>query len=77
MSEKHEPAGAAMYPAIPHLAGDIASGRVEDSILIAQNICTECKIFVQKKTSPMLPPAILPSGLAPGRNQRPPRTSYQ
>jgi hypothetical protein len=27
MSEKHEPAGAAIYPAIPRLAGDIASGR--------------------------------------------------
>jgi len=29
MSEKHEPAGAAMYPAILRLTGDIAAGRAE------------------------------------------------
>jgi hypothetical protein len=36
MSEKHEPAGAAMNQAIPRLAGDIAAGSAEDSILYAQ-----------------------------------------
>jgi len=32
MSETREPAGAAMDQAIPHLAGDIACGRVEPII---------------------------------------------
>jgi len=34
MSEKHEPAGAAMYQAIPRLAGDSASGRTEETIFL-------------------------------------------
>jgi len=34
MSEQREPATTDMYPAIPRLAGDIASGRAEDSMLV-------------------------------------------
>jgi hypothetical protein len=33
MNETRETASAGMYPAIPGLAGDIASGRAEEAIL--------------------------------------------
>ncbi|MFP4438590.1 MAG: hypothetical protein ACLFVO_15205 [Chloroflexaceae bacterium] len=36
MSETRETANADMYPAIPGLVGNIASGRVEDSISFSQ-----------------------------------------
>jgi hypothetical protein len=38
MSEHRETANAAMDQAIPHLAGDIASGRAEDSMLYHKNV---------------------------------------
>ncbi len=54
--EKHEPAGAAMYPAIPRLAGDIASGRAEDFTFSQKN--SQREFFCEKRhKSTMLPPA--------------------
>jgi hypothetical protein len=38
MSEKHEPGGAAVDQAIPRLAGDIASGRAEDSSFFHKHV---------------------------------------
>ncbi|MFP4435837.1 MAG: hypothetical protein ACLFVO_01185 [Chloroflexaceae bacterium] len=38
MSEHRETGSAAMHQAIPHLAGDIASGRAEDPILFHKNV---------------------------------------
>jgi hypothetical protein len=57
MSEKHKPAGAAMDPAIPRLAGDSApfddaQGRLRQGgrfHSFSQKICTQCKFFVKKK----------------------------
>ncbi|MFP4440902.1 MAG: hypothetical protein ACLFVO_27010 [Chloroflexaceae bacterium] len=34
MNETRETANAAMYPPIPHLAGNIASGRAEETIFV-------------------------------------------
>jgi hypothetical protein len=48
MSEKHEPAGAAMYPAILHLAGDMASDRAEHAQSFHKNIHS-VNVFVNKK----------------------------
>jgi hypothetical protein len=49
MSEKHEPAGAAMYPALPRLAGDIASGRAEEPRSFSRKFGSPSQIFVKKK----------------------------
>jgi hypothetical protein len=38
MSEHRKTANTDMYPAIPRLAGDIASGRAEDSYLFHKNV---------------------------------------
>jgi hypothetical protein len=38
MNETRETATAERYQAIPHLAGDIASDRVEDSLLFHKNV---------------------------------------
>jgi hypothetical protein len=38
MSEHRETATAAMQQAIPDLAGDIASGRTEDTMLVHKNV---------------------------------------
>jgi len=59
MSEKHEPAGADVYQAIPGLTEDIASGRVEDSSSFSQKSWTMCNFFVKMKKSTMLPQASL------------------
>jgi hypothetical protein len=56
MNETCETANAAMYPAIPRLAGDIApfdyaQGRLRQGgrfHAFSQKICTECKFFVKK-----------------------------
>jgi hypothetical protein len=38
MRETRETSNAAMYQALPRLAGDIASGRVEDPMLFHKNV---------------------------------------
>jgi hypothetical protein len=43
MSEPRETATAAMDPAIPCFAEDIASGRAEETILCSQNIFHKVK----------------------------------
>jgi hypothetical protein len=48
MSEHHEAASAAMYPAIPHLVGDIASGRAEETSFFTQIFAPCAKICVKK-----------------------------
>jgi hypothetical protein len=51
MSENREAASAAVYQAIPHVAGNIASGRAELDILLHKTIhVVNC--FVQKKNVP-------------------------
>ncbi|MFP4440437.1 MAG: hypothetical protein ACLFVO_24645 [Chloroflexaceae bacterium] len=47
MSEKHEPAGAAMDQAIRRLAGDIASGRAENPRSFSQKN-SRCEFFCEK-----------------------------
>jgi hypothetical protein len=48
MIEKHEPASAVMYQAIPRLAGDTASGRVEDAIFLIKKL-HKVQLFYQKE----------------------------
>jgi len=38
MNENRETTSADMYPAIPHLAGDIAAGRAEETRSFSQKI---------------------------------------
>jgi hypothetical protein len=45
MSEHREPANAAMDQTIPHLTGNIASGRAEDSMLFHKNVA-RCATFL-------------------------------
>ncbi|MFP4438478.1 MAG: hypothetical protein ACLFVO_14645 [Chloroflexaceae bacterium] len=45
MNEKHETTNADMYPAIPGLAGDIASGRAEEAIFIHKNFALCAKFL--------------------------------
>jgi len=45
MSETRETANADMYPAIPGLAGDIASGRAEEAIFIHKNFAHSAKFL--------------------------------
>jgi len=48
MRKPRETTTAAMGQAIPRLAGDIASGRVEDLHSFSQKTRTECGFFVKK-----------------------------
>jgi hypothetical protein len=48
MSEKRETANAAMYPAIPCLTGNIASGTVEETRSFAQKN-SRCEFFCAKE----------------------------
>ncbi|MFP4438157.1 MAG: hypothetical protein ACLFVO_12985 [Chloroflexaceae bacterium] len=48
MSEKHEPAGAAMYQAILRLAGDITSGRAEETILFDKKFAHSANFLSNK-----------------------------
>ncbi|MFP4437848.1 MAG: hypothetical protein ACLFVO_11430 [Chloroflexaceae bacterium] len=45
MSEHRETANTDMYPAIPRLAGDIASGRAKNSMLFHKNVAL-CATFL-------------------------------
>jgi hypothetical protein len=49
MSEKRETASADRYQTIPHLAGVIASGRVEDIVPFSRNVGSQSQHFVKKK----------------------------
>jgi hypothetical protein len=60
MSETRETANAAIDPAIPCFAGDIASGRAEDSFLVPKNFAQGAKFLGTRKKCTMLPQAILP-----------------
>jgi hypothetical protein len=48
MSENREPANNDVYQAIPRLAGDIASGRAEDSRSFSRNCGSPSHNFVKK-----------------------------
>jgi hypothetical protein len=85
MNEIRETATAARYPAIPHVAGDIApfdyaQGRLRQGgrfSSFSQKFCTLCNIFVKKKKRTMLPQA---NRASIGQNVRfacPPRKSCQ
>jgi hypothetical protein len=45
MRETHEPAGAVMDQAIPRLAGDNASGRAEDYILLHKTFAHSANVL--------------------------------
>jgi hypothetical protein len=69
MSEKRETASADRYQTIPHLAGVIASGRVEDIVPFSRNVGSQSQHFVKKIDQ--VPCGRRRSGrlgLAPGRN---------
>jgi hypothetical protein len=48
MSEQRETANAEIYPAIPHVAGDIASDRAEEPRSFSRKFGSESQIFVKK-----------------------------
>jgi hypothetical protein len=48
MNEIRETANAERYPAIPHVAGDIASGRVEKTRSFSQKN-SRCEFFCEKE----------------------------
>jgi hypothetical protein len=48
MSEQRETANTDMYQAIPRLAGDIASGRAEETRSFSQNN-SRCELFCEKE----------------------------
>jgi hypothetical protein len=60
MSEKRETVNAAMDQAIPRLAGNIVTGRVEDSILFPKKFAQSANFLGKTKKSTMLPQASLP-----------------
>jgi len=45
MNEHRETANAAMDQAIPHLAGDIASGRAEETILVSKTFTQSANVL--------------------------------
>jgi hypothetical protein len=57
MSETRETPNADMYRAIPRLAGDRASGRVEQDILFGKKVAPGATFFQKERKRTMLPQA--------------------